>query len=177
MKGGPPAVTELLNKHEGCPADGGQVLTAIVSNQLLFPEMLQGLGGMPRRMYDGGHTYAAVEATAHNVAIPGLTPFVLHLNTVTSIGAWCLGLAQIPFIINFFWSIRKGKKVTSDNPWDATTLEWQTPTPPPHGNFVKDIEVYRGPYEYSVPGHKGCDFVPQNEPDTKPLTHANPVHS
>ena len=40
-----------------------------------------------------------------------------------------------------------------DNPWDATTLEWQTPTPPPHGNFAKPPEVYRGPYEYSVPGH------------------------
>jgi cytochrome c oxidase subunit 1 len=43
-------------------------------------------------------------------------------------------------------------------------LEWQTPTPPPHGNFLKPIEVHRGPYEYSVPGH-AKDFTPQNEPD------------
>ena len=55
------------------------------------------------------------------------------------------------FIFNFFMSIRNGKKVTSDNPWEATTLEWSTPTPPPHGNFVKEPVVYRGPYEYSVP--------------------------
>jgi hypothetical protein len=41
----------------------------------------------------------------------------------------------------------------SDNPWQATTLEWQTPTPPPHGNFATPPQVYRGPYEYSVPGH------------------------
>jgi cytochrome c oxidase subunit 1 len=75
-----------------------------------------------------------------------------------------LGVVQIPFIINFFWSINHGEKVTSDNPWQATTLEWQTPTPPPHGNFAKIPEVHRGPYEYSVPGH-ATDFTPQNEPD------------
>jgi len=54
--------------------------------------------------------------------------------------------------------------VESDNPWDSTTIEWQTPTPPPHGNFTKPIEVYRGPYEYSVPGH-AADFAPQNQPE------------
>jgi cytochrome c oxidase subunit 1 len=74
-----------------------------------------------------------------------------------------LGLVQIPFIINLFWSIKHGKKVDSDNPWDATTLEWQTATPPPHTNFPVTPHVYRGPYEYSVPGHDR-DFTPQNEP-------------
>jgi cytochrome c oxidase subunit 1 len=73
-----------------------------------------------------------------------------------------LGLAQIPFIINFFMSMRKGKKVTSDNPWKATTVEWQTPTPPPHGNFTRPVEVHRGPYEYSVPGQV-ADFTPQSQ--------------
>ena len=82
-------------------------------------------------------------------------------DSVVSIAAWCLGLAQIPFIINFFWSIKNGKKAESDNPWQATTLEWQTPTPPPHGNFAEPPEVHRGPYEYSVPGH-ATDFTPQN---------------
>jgi cytochrome c oxidase subunit 1 len=42
-------------------------------------------------------------------------------------------------------------------------LEWQTPTPPPHGNFDKAPEVHRGPYEYSVPG-QARDYSPQNEP-------------
>ena len=74
--------------------------------------------------------------------------------------AFLLALAQIPFIINFFYSIFWGKKC-EDNPWHATTLEWATPTPPPHGNFLKAPEVYRGPYEYSVPGQKH-DFWPQN---------------
>ena len=71
-----------------------------------------------------------------------------------------LGLAQVPFIINFFVSIRAGKKVT-DNPWEATTLEWATPSPPPHGNFTTGPVVYRGPYEYSVPGTTK-DFFPQH---------------
>ena len=86
-------------------------------------------------------------------------------NINISHAAWALGVAQIPFIINFFYSIVAGRKVTSDNPWGATTLEWQTPTPPPHGNFDKPMEVHRGPYEYSVPKH-ATDFTPQNEPET-----------
>ena len=76
--------------------------------------------------------------------------------------AWGLALAQIPFIINFFMSIKFGEKVGS-NPWNATTLEWQAPSPPPHGNFAKEMVVTRGPYEYSVPGQKE-DFLPQNQP-------------
>jgi len=53
--------------------------------------------------------------------------------------------------------------VPNDNPWDATTVEWDTPTPPGHGNFIKPITVYRGPYEYSVPG-ADKDYTPQTEP-------------
>jgi cytochrome c oxidase subunit 1 len=84
-------------------------------------------------------------------------------NVPISTAAWLMGLAQIPFIVNFFWSIRHGRKVTSDNPWEATTLEWATPTPPPHGNFTRPITVYRGPYDYSVRGAEQ-DFCAQNEP-------------
>ena len=73
-----------------------------------------------------------------------------------------MGLAQIPFIINFFWSIKHGEKV-NDNPWEATTLEWTAPSPPPHGNFVTIPVAYRGPYEYSLPGRER-DFTMQNEP-------------
>src|SRR5262249_38621820 len=67
-----------------------------------------------------------------------------------------------PFIINFFWSIKHGEKV-NDNPWEATTLEWTAPSPPPHGNFVTTPVAYRGPYEYSLPGRER-DFTMQNEP-------------
>jgi cytochrome c oxidase subunit 1 len=72
-----------------------------------------------------------------------------------------LALAQIPFIINFIWSIKNGRKV-GINPWNGTTLEWDAPSPPPHGNFDKPLSVHRGPYEYSVPG-ADKDYTPQTE--------------
>jgi cytochrome c oxidase subunit 1 len=164
----PKATGRFMNEFWGKVHFG---LSILFINFVFMPMFLQGLAGMSRRMYDGGATYAEAPG------IPGLSPFILHLNQVISHAAFALALAQIPFIINFFWSIKHGKKVTSDNPWDATTLEWQTPTPPGHGNFTKPIEVFRGPYEYSVPGH-AREFLPQNDPDTsEPLTHGHPVHS
>jgi cytochrome c oxidase subunit 1 len=90
----------------------------------------------------------------------GLTGF--EWNKPISWAAWIMGLAQIPFIINFFWSIKHGEKV-NDNPWEATTLEWTAPSPPPHGNFVTTPVAYRGPYEYSLPGRER-DYTMQNEP-------------
>src|SRR5207247_9917948 len=72
------------------------------------------------------------------------------------------GSSQITFMINFFWSIKHGEKV-NDNPWEATTLEWTAPSPPPHGNFVTAPVAYRGPYEYSLPG-RDRDYTMQNEP-------------
>jgi len=139
-------------------------LSLIFMNAIFQPMFAQGMAGMLRRMSDGGANYSAAHNSASGAAvIGGLSDSIMHMNTVVSIAAWMLGLSQIPFIINFFWSIKNGKKVKSDNPWDATTLEWQTPTPPPHGNFLKPVQVYRGPYEYSVPG-KDKDFTPQNEP-------------
>jgi cytochrome c oxidase subunit 1 len=85
---------------------------------------------------------------------------VIEWNLFMSISAALLGLAQIPFIINFFWSAKRGEKV-GRNPWGATTIEWSAPSPPvAHGNFDRAIEVHRGPYEYSVPGAAN-DFIPQ----------------
>ena len=74
----------------------------------------------------------------------------------------CGSLAFV-LVLNFFLSMRRGA-VAGPNPWRANTLEWQTASPPPHENFTGRIPtVYRGPYEYSVPGH-GSDYLPQNEP-------------
>ena len=146
-------------------------LSFIFMNLVFMPMFIQGMAGLSRRMYDGGATYAAQDG------VVGLSKQVIGLNIPISHAVWALGLAQLPFVINFFWSIRRGKKITSDNPWQATTLEWQTPTPPPHGNFEKPVEVFRGPYEYSVPGH-ATDFTPQNEPPTAaPAPHGNPLLS
>jgi cytochrome c oxidase subunit 1 len=78
-----------------------------------------------------------------------------------SIAAFITASAQILFLINFFWSLKSGPKA-SKNPWNATTLEWITDSPPPHDNFGGHFpSVYRGPYDFSVPGVKE-DFVPQN---------------
>ena len=137
-------------------------LSLIFMNLIFQPMFAQGMQGMIRRMADGGANYSAA-VISKTGAVGGLSDSVMHLNTMIFWSAIGLGVAQIPFIINFFGSIKFGKRVTSDNPWNATTLEWQTPTPPPHGNFAKEPTVYRGPYEYSVPGHK-TDFTPQNEP-------------
>jgi cytochrome c oxidase subunit 1 len=133
----------------------------IFMNLIFQPMFAQGMAGMLRRMADGGANYSQARVEG---AIGGLSAGVMNLHTYILWAAVGLALAQIPFIVNLFWSIKHGTPVTSDNPWEATTLEWQTPTPPPHGNFAKPPEVYRGPYEYSVPGH-ARDFTPQNQPD------------
>lgn len=133
----------------------------VFMNLLFFPMFVQGIAGMSRRMSDGGASYMVTEATAD--VIGRLSKAMIDANIGISTAAFLLGLSQVPFIINFFYSIFAGEKVNSDNPWEATTLEWQTPTPPPHGNFATAIKVYRGPYDYSLPG-AARDFVPQNEP-------------
>jgi cytochrome c oxidase subunit I len=135
----------------------------IFMNLVFMPMFAQGMAGMLRRMSDGGANYsAAVNARAGAPVTGGLSDDIMSLHVWILWAAISLGIAQIPFIVNLFWSIKHGEKV-GDNPWNSTTLEWQTPTPPPHGNFTKEMRVYRGPYEYSVPGH-ATDFTPQNEP-------------
>ena len=120
-------------------------LSFIFMNGVFMPMMFEGMAGVSRRLFDP-------TIYAHGEAVHGLT-------VMTSWSAWCLALAQIPFIINFFGSMRK-KERAEENPWQATTLEWATPTPPPHGNFTETPVVNRGPYEYSVPG-ADADFTPQ----------------
>jgi len=133
----------------------------VFMNIIFMPMFAQGLAGMLRRMSDGGANYSAAQLPG---VLGALSATVMELNRYILWAAIGLGLCQLPFMLNLFVSIWKGRKV-SDNPWDATTLEWQTPTPPPQVNFLKEPKVFRGPYEYSLPGH-ARDFVPQNEPDT-----------
>jgi cytochrome c oxidase subunit 1 len=122
----------------------------ICMNVIFGPMLMQGLAGFHRRWYDGGKAF---EAT---------TKDYLWSNELITFGAYGLALAQVVFIWNVFSSIKRGRKVENDNPWDATTLEWATPTPPPHGNFASEPIVYRTAYEYSVPGAEK-DFTPQFE--------------
>jgi cytochrome c oxidase subunit 1 len=132
----------------------------VFMNLVFMPMFAQGMKGMLRRMADGGANYSAARVPNAIDTLPGT---IMELHTWILWAAVALGIAQIPFIVNVLWSIRHGEKV-GDNPWRATTLEWQTPTPPPHGNFSVPPRIYRGPYEYSVPG-RDIDFTAQNEPE------------
>ena len=120
-------------------------LSLLFMNGVFMPMLFEGMAGVSRRLFDP--TIYEVGAAAHGLTL------------MTSWSAWCLALAQIPFIINFFMSMRKQERA-EENPWQATTLEWATATPPPHGNFSEPPVVYSGPYEYSVPGAPR-DFSPQ----------------
>ena len=126
------------------------LLTFIAFNCTFFPMHIVGAAGMPRR-------YAAYAVEK------GVTETWAHLqsyNEFMTISAVGLGLAQIFFFLNFFRSISKGKKASA-NPWNSTTLEWTTPSPPGHHNYPVVPNVYRGPYEYQSPVVEE-DFLPQH---------------
>jgi cytochrome c oxidase subunit 1 len=90
---------------------------------------------------------------------------LIPLQTFMTFAAFVTIAAQFIFVINLFWSMKKGPKAP-DNPWEATTLEWTTATPPPHDNFGGHTPVVNhGPYEYSVPGATR-DFILQTDPLT-----------
>jgi cytochrome c oxidase subunit I len=117
---------------------------------IFVPMHIMGIVGMPRR-YSEFTQYRFLDS---------LHPLVVFV----SVAAIVTVLAQVIFYSNLIWSIFKGKKA-SDNPWEATSLEWTTATPPPHDNFAGHAPtVYRGPYEYSVPG-AAKDFLMQTEPE------------
>ena len=123
------------------------VLTFALFNCVMFPMFILGIAGMPRRIYD----YRQYAHLAH----------VGGINRMMSVCAFLLLATQSIFVINFFWSLFKGKPAGA-NPWESTTLEWTTSSPPPHGNFAKTPTVYHGPYEYSVPG-RTTDWLPQTQ--------------
>jgi cytochrome c oxidase subunit 1 len=120
--------------------------TFIAYNCTFFPMHILGVGGHMRRIYN---------PMQYEFLHP-LQP----INVFITWGAIALGLAQIPFVINFFWSLFAGKKAER-NPWKANTLEWVAASPPPHGNFDAIPVVHRGPYEYSSP-EVTEDYLPQD---------------
>ncbi len=121
--------------------------TFVFFNLTFFPQHFLGVGGMMRRIYN-----------------PTQYEFLVHLqwwNVFITWSAFALGVAQIFFAINFFWSLFAGKKAPL-NPWEANTLEWIALSPPPHLNWGDKIPtVYRGPYEYAS-AEVEEDYLPQN---------------
>ena len=121
-------------------------LTLIFFNATFFPMHLVGLGGMMRRIAN----------PLQYEFLQSLQPINVFI-TISGIG---LALSQLVFLLNVGWSLVAGRKAER-NPWQATTLEWATPSPPPHGNFDALPVVYRGPYEYSSP-EASEDWLPQD---------------
>lgn len=124
--------------------------TFISFNGIFLPLFLLGMAGQHRRIFD--------YSNFPELAVPELQ----SMRVFATICLIMMLLFQIPFLYNFIASWFIGEKA-ENNPWNANTLEWTAPSPPPHGNFKELPTVYRGPYEYSVPGRED-DFWPQNEP-------------
>jgi len=126
-------------------------LTLLGTYSIYLPMHYLGFLGVPRRYYANGVTDFIPES-------------VQTMNAGITIAALVVAASQTIFLFNMVWSLFKGEKASS-NPWNATTLEWQTPeTPPAHGNWGDKLpEVHRWAYDYSVPGEEH-DFLPQTEP-------------
>ncbi len=123
------------------------VLTFVSLNLTFFPMHFLGARGMPRRYAAHDHIQEFAE--------------LMPLNQFITYAAFAMGVAQLVFVANFLGSLLFGSRAAT-NPWNSNTLEWQTISPPPHGNFEFQPVVERGPYEYSHP-EADRDFWPQVE--------------
>ena len=123
-------------------------ITMVGAYLIFWPMHYEGLAGVPRRYLDLRDWHAFNKFDDLNKMI-----------TVVSIIVFA---AQLMFVFNFFYSIFKGRKVRTQNPWGSNTLEWTTPINPGHGNWPGEIpEVHRWAYDY---GKDGREFIPQTEP-------------
>jgi cytochrome c oxidase subunit 1 len=121
---------------------------------IFIPMHYLGLAGHPRR---------------YSQADVGYLKDLIPVQRFITIAAFITITGQLIFLGNLVWSLVKGRKA-SDNPWEATTLEWTTATPPPHDNFGGHTPVvHNGPYEYAVPGAPR-DYVMQTDPAVVPAS-------
>ncbi len=100
-------------------------------NLTFFPQFILGYLGMPRRY----HAYP---------------PEFQVWNVLSSAGASVLAAAYLLPLFYLGWSLWRGARAPA-NPWGATGLEWQTPSPPPSGNFARTPRISRPPYDYPEP--------------------------
>ncbi|SDT50970.1 cytochrome c oxidase subunit 1 [Mucilaginibacter mallensis] len=130
-------------------------LTFIGAYLVFFPMHFMGLDGVPRRYY----AFTEFESMQK----------WLSVNTFVTWAAIMSALAQVAFLFNFVHSIFWGKK-TTQNPWQANTLEWTAPVEHIHGNWPGEIPtVYRWPYDYSKPGQEE-DFIMQTVPYSETMS-------
>jgi cytochrome c oxidase subunit 1 len=123
--------------------------TMIGAYAVFGPMHYLGMAGVPRRYY----SFANFDA---------FDDFAM-MNQFITIAAIVVFALQILFVVNFFYSIYKGRKQTDMNPWQATTLEWTAPINAGHGNWDGPIpEVHRWPYDLSR--YEDREFIMQTEP-------------
>ncbi|HKV81547.1 MAG TPA: cbb3-type cytochrome c oxidase subunit I [Candidatus Sulfotelmatobacter sp.] len=116
---------------------------------IFMPMHFLGIAGNPRRYSE----------FIDNFLVP-----LVPVHEFMTIAALLTGAAQFIFLFNLFWSMFKGERAPA-NPWEATSLEWSIPSPPPFDNFAgKQPVVYQDPYEYGVPG-AAKDYVMQDSPE------------
>ncbi len=128
-------------------------ITFIGSYLIFWPMHYLGMSGVPRRYYSFNEFKAFAEYGDMNILI--------------TVAAIIVFFTQFIFVINFFWSMKKGRVVTELNPWKANTLEWTTPLERIHGNWPGELPtVYRWAYDYSK-FEDGPDFIPQTVPMTE----------
>jgi cytochrome c oxidase subunit 1 len=106
------------------------ILTFVGLNLTFMPMHELGLMGMNRRvaLYD---------------------PQFQGLNQLSTIGAYMMGIAALPFALNLIMSVFNGEKA-GRNPWRALTLEWQTSSPPIIENFEEEPILWAKPYDYGI---------------------------
>ena len=122
--------------------------TLIGAYAIFWPMHYLGMAGVPRRYY----SFDTFDAFRH----------FSEMNKFITIAAIVVFFLQIMFVLNFIYSMHKGKKVKSKNPWGATTLEWTTPIDAGHGNWPGNLPVvHRWAYDY---GKDGKEFIPQHIP-------------
>jgi cytochrome c oxidase subunit 1 len=126
--------------------------TIIPFNLIFIPLFVLGAAGQHRRIYD----YTNFPELA--------LPWMQDLRILATVSLVVMLAFQFVFFYNVVVSLLRGEKA-GENPWKSNTLEWTTPSPPPHGNFGDQYPtVYRGPYEYSHPDREE-DYWPQNLPN------------
>ena len=114
------------------PAKIAWFLITVGFNVTFFPQFILGAQGMPRRYWD-------------------YLPEFTTLNQVSTAGSWMIGVGFLYTAVYLIQGMLSGEKASA-NPWKALTLEWQSPSPPPHDNFATTPVVNNWPYEYRPTG-------------------------
>ena len=108
------------------------VFVFIGFNLTFLPQFVLGMEGMPRRYYD-------------------YPPQFESLHRLSTIGAFINAIGYTWALLNLGLTALFGKVKAPANPYNSLSLEWQTPSPPPHENFIETPVVTDYPYAYGKP--------------------------